>query len=65
MRDEIAKPAASSAAELILLPEDNRSIDWSRLFCVLFKLYWALNADRFVLIATILISFLMTTTASF
>jgi hypothetical protein len=47
---EIASPAASSLALLILKPEDKRCTEVARLFCAEDKLFCANNDARFVLI---------------
>ena len=54
MRDEIAKPAASSFAELIRLPVDSRSIAVDIILSFDFNAFCVSSAFAFVLITVIL-----------
>jgi hypothetical protein len=47
-REAIATPAASSEAELMRLPVDNRSIEFSMLLFTLLAAAWAIKAPVFV-----------------
>jgi hypothetical protein len=50
MRSAIARPAASSLAELTRRPEDSRSIDVASELCDVFRLRWAFSEATLVLI---------------
>jgi hypothetical protein len=57
MREEMAKPAASSDAELILVPVDNLCIEVDKLRLLIVKAFCEINDLTFVLITDMVISF--------